>query len=33
MIGNTEGDDRERWFHAGGCRRWYTIERDTTLDH
>ncbi len=33
MIGNTEGANQERWFHAGGCRRWHTIRRDTTLDH
>ena len=33
MIGNTEGAGQERWFHAGGCRRWHTIRRDTTLDH
>jgi len=32
MMGNPEGVKVERWFHAGGCRRWQTIERDTTLD-
>lgn len=32
MIANTEGVKVERWFHAGGCRRWQTIRRDTTLD-
>ena len=33
MIGNTEGVSQERWFHSGGCRRWQTIRRDTTLDY
>ncbi|WP_420612578.1 sarcosine oxidase subunit delta [Candidatus Spongiisocius sp.] len=32
MMGNTEGVKVERWFHSGGCRRWQTITRDTTLD-
>ena len=32
MIGNPEGAKQERWFHAGGCRRWHTVGRDTTLD-
>ena len=31
MMGNPEGFKGERWFHAGGCRRWQTIERDTTV--
>ena len=26
---NTEGPQRERWFHAFGCRRWLTVVRDT----
>ena len=30
MMSNTEGVKVERWFHAGGCRRWQTITRDTT---
>lgn len=32
-MANPEGRNRERWFPAGGCRRWHTIERDTTLDN
>lgn len=30
---NVEGPVIERWFHAYGCRRWTTIERDTRSDH
>lgn len=26
---NREGLQRERWFHAMGCRTWTTVERDT----
>ncbi|MSO47947.1 MAG: hypothetical protein EXQ67_07680 [Thermoleophilia bacterium] len=26
---NANGVQRERWFHASGTRRWYTIVRDT----
>ena len=26
---NTAGPQRERWFHAFGCRRWLTVVRDT----
>jgi len=26
---NAPGPQLERWFHAYGCRRWFTIERDT----
>lgn len=22
----------ERWFHAAGCRRWLTVERDTVTN-
>ncbi len=29
MHGNAEGVVMERWFHAGGCRRWCTVTRDT----
>ncbi|MGA9162171.1 MAG: sarcosine oxidase subunit delta [Actinomycetota bacterium] len=25
---NTEGPQRERWFHALGCRTWFTVSRD-----
>lgn len=26
---NLAGEQAERWFHAAGCRRWLTVERDT----
>lgn len=26
---NAAGPQRERWFHAAGCRRWCTVTRDT----
>jgi heterotetrameric sarcosine oxidase delta subunit len=26
---NAAGRQTERWFHAQGCRRWLTVERDT----
>ena len=26
---NAPGPQRERWFHASGCRRWVTVVRDT----
>lgn len=26
---NPEGSQRERWFHAMGCRTWTTVTRDT----
>lgn len=26
---NVAGPQRERWFHAFGCRRWTTVTRDT----
>ena len=26
---NPEGPQRERWFHAMGCRTWTTMVRDT----
>jgi sarcosine oxidase subunit delta len=32
MLTNAEGPNVERWFHAGGCRRWVTIKRDTRTD-
>ena len=32
MIKNTEGVQREAWFHSYGCRRWTYICRDTTTD-
>jgi heterotetrameric sarcosine oxidase delta subunit len=32
MHGNVEGPVVERWFHALGCRRWITVQRDTRTD-
>ena len=32
MRANPEGPTVERWFHAYGCRRWLTLERDTHND-
>ncbi len=29
---NTEGIQREAWFHTHGCRRWMVVERDTRID-
>ena len=29
MHSNTDGLVTERWFHAFGCRRWLTLQRDT----
>jgi heterotetrameric sarcosine oxidase delta subunit len=26
---NPKGPFRERWVHAAGCRRWFTLLRDT----
>jgi len=26
---NPEGSQRERWFHAMGCRTWTSVTRDT----
>ena len=26
---NPRGSHREYWHHAGGCRRWLTVTRDT----
>jgi heterotetrameric sarcosine oxidase delta subunit len=26
---NVEGPQRERWFHAFGCRAWFTVTRDS----
>jgi sarcosine oxidase subunit delta len=30
--GNVEGPQRERWFHALGCRSWFVLTRDTRTD-
>jgi sarcosine oxidase delta subunit len=32
MHENAEGPVVERWFHAYGCRRWTTVQRDTRDD-
>jgi heterotetrameric sarcosine oxidase delta subunit len=29
---NPEGEVVERWFHEYGCRRWFTVRRDTRTD-
>jgi heterotetrameric sarcosine oxidase delta subunit len=29
---NAAGLRRERWFHALGCRTWFTVARDTTTN-
>jgi heterotetrameric sarcosine oxidase delta subunit len=29
---NVAGPRAERWFHALGCRTWFTVTRDTTTD-
>ena len=29
---NVAGRQRERWFHALGCRSWFTVARDTTTN-
>lgn len=29
---NTPGRQRERWFHALGCRTWFIVTRDTTTN-
>jgi heterotetrameric sarcosine oxidase delta subunit len=26
---NVKGMQRERWYHAYGCRRWFNVARDT----
>ena len=26
---NVKGLQRERWYHAYGCRRWFNVARDT----
>ena len=33
IFDNPDGRTTERWFHAAGCRRWLTVERDTSVDH
>lgn len=29
---NAAGARAERWFHALGCRTWFSVTRDTTTD-
>jgi len=29
---NMAGPRAERWFHALGCRTWFSVRRDTTTD-
>ena len=29
---NAPGPQRERWYHASGCRRWVTLTRDTVTN-
>jgi sarcosine oxidase subunit delta len=29
---NPKGPLDERWYHAHGCRRWFTLRRDTATD-
>jgi sarcosine oxidase, subunit delta len=33
FFDNRKGPSIERWFHHAGCRRWLTLQRDTTNDH
>jgi sarcosine oxidase, subunit delta len=33
FFDNLQGPSTERWFHHAGCRRWLTLQRDTTNDH
>ena len=32
LSANEEGPRRERWFHALGCRTWFSVARDTTTN-
>jgi sarcosine oxidase, subunit delta len=32
MVNNVRGVTIERWFHAAGCRRWLTLNRNTVTD-
>ncbi len=29
MRRNPKGAHRERWMHSAGCRKWFTLTRDT----
>jgi heterotetrameric sarcosine oxidase delta subunit len=32
LRANAPGPQRERWFHAFGCRRWLVVRRDTVTN-
>lgn len=32
LAENPEGPQRERWYHAYGCKAWFTITRDTATN-
>lgn len=32
MRDNPRGVWQERWSHAAGCRRWFTVHRDTSTN-
>jgi heterotetrameric sarcosine oxidase delta subunit len=32
FLDNDAATITERWFHEAGCRRWSTVQRDTTTD-
>ncbi len=32
LYDNPDGPTVERWFHTAGCRRWFTLHRDTHTD-
>jgi sarcosine oxidase, subunit delta len=32
FFDNLDGPSTERWFHEAGCRRWFTVQRDTHRD-
>jgi heterotetrameric sarcosine oxidase delta subunit len=32
MRDNPKGPFAERWCHAGGCRRWFDLVRDTATN-
>jgi sarcosine oxidase subunit delta len=32
LSANAAGPQEERWYHLYGCRRWFTVARDTTTN-
>jgi heterotetrameric sarcosine oxidase delta subunit len=32
LPANAAGPQRERWFHALGCRTWFSVTRDSTTN-